>query len=77
MYFEVHHVGTVGTVEGGSISGLGPACICRGVVDLTVGASSDLVAVSCISCVGRRSMLIAIPLSLVVYGSYNNRPGAT
>ena len=38
---------------------------------------SDLVAISCISCVGRRSMLIAIPLSLVVYRFYNNRPGAT
>ena len=70
-------MGTVGTVEGGSISGLDPTCTCRVVVDLTVGACSDLVAISCISCVGRRSMLIAIPLSLVVYGFYNNRPGAT
>ena len=60
----------------GSISGLGPACIYRQVVDL-LWACSDLVVIRYISCVGRSSILIAIPLSLVVCMSYNNRPGAT
>ena len=40
-------------------------------------ACSDLVVIRYVSCVGRGSILIAIPLSLVVCMSYNNRPGAT
>ena len=40
-------------------------------------ACSDLVVIRYISCVGRRSILIAIPLSLVVCMPYNNRPGAS
>ena len=48
----------------------------REVVDL-LWACSDLVVIRYISCVGRSSILIAIPLSLVVCMSYNNRPGAT
>ena len=40
-------------------------------------ACSDLVVIGYISCVGRSSTPIAIPLSLVVCMSYNNRPGAT
>ena len=42
-----------------------------------MGAWSDLVVISYVSCVGRGSILIAIPLSLVVCKSYSNRPGAT
>ena len=41
----------------------------------TVGACSGLDVTRHLSCVGRGSILIAIPLSLVVCMSYNNRPG--
>ena len=43
--------------------GCGPTC-------------NDQVVIRYLSCVGRSSILIVIPLSLVVCMSYNNRPGA-
>ena len=48
----------------------------RAVVDI-LWACSDLVVIRYVSCVGRSSILIVIPLSLVVCMSFNNRPGAT